>query len=142
MTHDRVEAMTLADRVVLRAGRVEQVGAPTELYSDPANTFVAGFIGSPQMNFLNSAALGLPGETTGIRPEHLAISRQEGLIEGSVSHVEKLGGETLVYVRSEGHGLLCVRLFGEQDYDIDEKVRLTPDPARSLRFDAAGQRLR
>ena len=63
VTHDQVEAMTLADRiVVLREGRVEQIGAPMELYNDPANTFVAGFIGSPQMNFLSSAALGQPGD--------------------------------------------------------------------------------
>jgi multiple sugar transport system ATP-binding protein len=66
VTHDQVEAMTLADRiVVLRAGRVEQVGAPMELYNDPANTFVAGFIGSPQMNFLKSGALGQRGERRG-----------------------------------------------------------------------------
>ena len=63
VTHDQVEAMTLADRiVVLNAGRVEQVGAPMELYNDPANTFVAGFIGSPQMNFLEAAPLGAAGQ--------------------------------------------------------------------------------
>ena len=79
VTHDQVEAMTLADRiVVLNAGRVEQVGAPMELYNDPANTFVAGFIGSPQMNFLEAAPLGAPGKTLGIRPEHLEISREAG----------------------------------------------------------------
>ena len=143
VTHDQVEAMTLADRiVVLRAGKVEQVGAPMELYNDPANTFVAGFIGSPQMNFLKSAALGQRGETTGIRPEHLAVSRDAGPIEGRVSHVEKLGGETLVYVRSEVHGLLTVRLFGEHDFAVDEVLRLTPDDSRSFHFDAEGQRLR
>jgi multiple sugar transport system ATP-binding protein len=133
VTHDQVEAMTLADRiVVLRAGRVEQVGAPMELYNDPANTFVAGFIGSPQMNFLKSGALGQRGETIGVRPEHIAISREAGRIAGHVSHVEKLGGETLVYVRTEAHGMLTVRLFGEQ----------TPDDRRSFHFDAAGLRLR
>jgi multiple sugar transport system ATP-binding protein len=143
VTHDQVEAMTLADRiVVLRAGRVEQVGAPMALYNDPANTFVAGFIGSPQMNFLASAALGQQGEQTGVRPEHLAISRSEGQIDGHVSHVEKLGGETLVYVRSEIHGLLTVRLFGEHDYTVDEAVRLTPDANRSFHFGADGLRLR
>ena len=143
VTHDQVEAMTLADRiVVLRAGRVEQVGAPMEIYNDPANTFVAGFIGSPQMNFLKSAALGQQGETTGIRPEHLAVSRSSGAIEGRVSHVEKLGGETLVYVRSEVHGLLTVRLFGEHDFAVDETLHLTPDGSRCFHFDAAGSRLR
>jgi multiple sugar transport system ATP-binding protein len=143
VTHDQVEAMTLADRiVVLRAGRVEQVGAPMELYNDPANTFVAGFIGSPQMNFLKSGALGQRGETIGVRPEHIAISRDTGRIAGHVSHVEKLGGETLVYVRTEAHGLLTVRLFGEHDYAVDETVHLTPDDRRSFHFDAAGLRLR
>ena len=143
VTHDQVEAMTLADRiVVLRAGRVEQVGAPMELYNDPANTFVAGFIGSPQMNFLKSGALGQRGETIGVRPEHIAIARDTGRIAGHVSHVEKLGGETLVYVRTEAHGLLTVRLFGEHDYAVDETVHLTPDDRRSFHFDAAGLRLR
>jgi len=143
VTHDQVEAMTLADKiVVLRAGIVEQVGSPMELYNNPANTFVAGFIGSPQMNFLKSAALGLRGETTGIRPEHLALSRQSGRIAGRISHVEKLGGETLVYAHTDPHGLLTVRLFGEHDYTVDEAVHLTPDETRAFHFDAAGQRLR
>lgn len=143
VTHDQVEAMTLADKiVVLRAGVVEQTGSPMELYNDPANTFVAGFIGSPQMNFLKSAALGERGETTGIRPEHLTISRQSGSIPGTVSHVEKLGGETLVYARTEPHGLLTVRLFGEHDFAVDEVVHLTLDSHRTFHFDAAGQRLR
>ena len=79
VTHDQVEAMTLADRiVVLNAGRVEQVGAPLELYNDPANPFVAGFIGSPQMNFLEAAPLGQPGKTLGIRPEHLDLHPEAG----------------------------------------------------------------
>jgi multiple sugar transport system ATP-binding protein len=143
VTHDQVEAMTLADKiVVLRAGVVEQVGSPMELYNNPANTFVAGFIGSPQMNFLKSAALGQRGETTGIRPEHLALSRDAGRIPGRISHVEKLGGETLVYAHTEPHGLLTVRLFGEHDYAVDEAVHLTPDDTRAFHFDAAGLRLR
>ena len=143
VTHDQVEAMTLADKiVVLRSGIVEQVGSPMELYKNPANTFVAGFIGSPQMNFLKSAALGERGETTGIRPEHLTLSRDHGTIAGTVSHVEKLGGETLVYVRTDPHGLLTVRLFGEHDYSVDEPVHLSPDASRAFHFDAAGQRLR
>ena len=100
VTHDQVEAMTLADRiVVLRAGKVEQVGAPMELYNDPANTFVAGFIGSPQMNFLKAGALGMRSDTMGVRPEHIAISREAGQIEGTVSHVEKLGAADGTVVR-------------------------------------------
>jgi multiple sugar transport system ATP-binding protein len=141
VTHDQVEAMTLADRiVVLRAGKVEQVGSPMELYNNPANTFVAGFIGSPQMNFLDAAALGLQPGQAGIRPEHLAITRDRGEIPAEVSHVEKLGGETLVYARSAQHGLLTVRLFGEHDYAVSEPVHLTPDRARLFEFDSAGLR--
>jgi multiple sugar transport system ATP-binding protein len=143
VTHDQVEAMTLADRiVVLHAGRVEQTGAPMELYNNPANTFVAGFIGSPQMNFLKSAALGLSSDSMGTRPEHLGLSRDAGAISGTVSHVERLGGETLVYIRTDLHGLLTVRLFGEHAYAVDEAVHLTPDLARAFHFDAAGQRIR
>jgi multiple sugar transport system ATP-binding protein len=142
VTHDQVEAMTLADRiVVLNAGRVEQIGRPMELYNDPANTFVAGFIGSPQMNFLEAEALGAPGRTLGIRPEHLEISREAGTIPGTISHVEHLGGETNVYVRTDRHGLLTVRRFGEHRYSVDEAVHLTPDPARQFHFDAEGRRL-
>ena len=143
VTHDQVEAMTLADKiVVLRAGIVEQVGSPMELYNNPANTFVAGFIGSPQMNFLKSAALGQRGETTGIRPEHLSISRDQGELPAVVSHIEKLGGETLVYARHDTHGLLTVRLFGEHDYSVSERVFLSPQRDRMFQFDVAGQRLR
>ena len=143
VTHDQVEAMTLADRiVVLRAGRIEQVGAPMELYNDPANTFVAGFIGSPQMNFLNGGALGLTSHTMGIRPEHLALSRSGGRIAGRISHVERLGGETLVYVAVEGQGLLTVRLLGEHDWQVDGAVQVTPDATRAFHFGADGLRLR
>jgi len=128
--------------VVLNGGRVEQVGSPMNLYNDPDNAFVAGFIGSPKMNFLNAPAMGMQGETLGVRPEHLAISRQSGPISGSISHVEKLGSETLIYVRADPHGLLTVRQFGEQDFTVDEAVYLTPDPPRAFRFDVTGQRLR
>ena len=141
VTHDQVEAMTLADRiVVLRAGKVEQIGTPMELYNNPANTFVAGFIGSPQMNFLDAAALGQPPGQVGARPEHLGLSRQTGDIAGEVSHVEKLGGETLVYVRTDMHGLLTVRLFGEHDYAVTETVFLTLPTDRLFHFAVDGTR--
>ena len=143
VTHDQIEAMTLADRIaVLRAGKVEQIGAPMELYNDPANTFVAGFIGSPQMNFLKAGALGMRSDTMGARPEHLTISREQGQMAGTVSHVEKLGGETLVYVNVADQGLLTVRLFGEHNFIVDETVHVTPDASRAFHFDAAGLRLR
>jgi len=141
VTHDQVEAMTLADKiVVLRGGVVEQVGRPMDIYNDPDNTFVAGFIGSPQMNFLQAGKLGLRSDTLGIRPEHLTPGGDR--INGRVSHVEKLGGETLVYISSDDHGLLTVRLFGERDFAVDETVGLGFDPNRAFHFDAGGRRLR
>jgi multiple sugar transport system ATP-binding protein len=141
VTHDQVEAMTLADKiVVLRAGVVEQVGRPMDLYNDPDNTFVAGFIGSPQMNFLQSGRLGLRSDRLGIRPEHLVPGGSR--ISGRVSHVEKLGGETLAYVQTEDHGLLTLRMFGERDYAVDQVLGLDFDPDRVFHFDAAGRRLR
>lgn len=143
VTHDQVEAMTLADKiVVLRAGRVEQVGRPMDLYNDPDNTFVAGFIGSPQMNFLKGGPLGLRSDTLGIRPEHLTLGAEGGQIAGRVSHVERLGGETLVYVHTEDQGLLTVRLFGEHHHAVDSVVTLGIDHTRAFHFDAAGLRLR
>jgi len=81
-------------------------------------------------------------DALGIRPEHLEISRASGLIAGRVSHVEKLGGETLVYVNTDTQGLLTVRLFGEHDFAVEEAVHLTPDQARAFHFDAAGLRIR
>ncbi|MCF3973349.1 ABC transporter ATP-binding protein [Paracoccus salsus] len=143
VTHDQVEAMTLADKiVVLHAGRVEQVGHPMTLYNDPDNMFVAGFIGSPAMNFLKAGTLGLRSATVGVRPEHIEVSDRAGRIEGRVSHLEKLGGETLTYVQTEDHGMLTVRQFGEYDHPVDGTVWLSPDQSRAFHFDAAGQRMR
>ena len=107
VTHDQVEAMTMADKiVVLRAGRVEQIGAPLDLYNRPLNTFVAGFIGSPRMNFVPVALLPtnqalaaqLPqgAHTLGIRPEHALIA-QDGPITLHVSQVEQLGASSLLH---------------------------------------------
>ena len=73
---------------------------------------------------------------------HLAISRSAGPIAGSVSHVEKLGGETLVYVTCDGQDLMTVRLFGEHDFSVAETVFVTPDLSRAFHFDASGARLR
>ncbi len=109
VTHDQVEAMTMADKiVVLRAGRVEQVGAPLELYNHPVNTFVAGFIGSPRMNFLPADLVtgaehpdGAPTppagtHTIGLRPEHAAIA-DNGPIRMHVDQVEQLGSTSLLH---------------------------------------------
>jgi len=138
VTHDQVEAMTLADKiVVLNAGAIEQVGSPMELYNKPANVFVAGFIGSPQMNFIAAEKLGQTGaKTIGVRPEHIALSRDSGDWKGKVIHVEHLGADTIVYLETEATGLLTVRLFGEHAYAPDDVVFATPDRTSLHRFDA------
>ena len=94
------------------------------------------------MNFLVAGALGMRSDTMGVRPEHLAISRDAGQMAGTVSHIEKLGGETLVYAQVPDQGLLTVRLFGEHDYTVGETVHITPDALRAFHFDRAGLRLR
>ncbi len=143
VTHDQVEAMTLADKiVVLRDGRVEQVGSPMELYNDPANRFVAGFLGSPAMNFVAADALGGPkGQVIGIRPEYLRI-HEAGRISGRVTHVEKLGSDTNVIVEAEGANMITVRLFGQHDIAPESGIRLDFDDGDALRFDAEGRRVR
>ncbi|MBB3423532.1 multiple sugar transport system ATP-binding protein [Rhizobium sp. BK312] len=144
VTHDQVEAMTLADKiVVLNAGAIEQIGSPMELYNRPANTFVAGFIGSPQMNFIPAERLGQSGaKTVGIRPEHITLSRDHGTWAAKVIHVEHLGADTIIYLESETTGLLTARLFGEHQYEPDEMVYATPDANQMHRFDANDKAIR
>jgi multiple sugar transport system ATP-binding protein len=144
VTHDQVEAMTLADKiVVLNAGAIEQIGSPMELYNRPANTFVAGFIGSPQMNFIPAERLGQSGaKTVGIRPEHITLSRDQGTWAAKVIHVEHLGADTIIYLESETNGLLTARLFGEHQYEPDEMVYATPDANQMHRFDANDKAIR
>ncbi|MBL0372313.1 sn-glycerol-3-phosphate ABC transporter ATP-binding protein UgpC [Rhizobium sp. KVB221] len=144
VTHDQVEAMTLADKiVVLNAGRVEQVGSPMELYNRPDNLFVAGFIGSPQMNFIDVDRLGESGyKTLGVRPEHMSLSRDSGQWSGKVIHVEHLGADTIVYMESEKAGLLTVRLFGEHAYAPDDVVYASANNGTTHRFDANGKAMR
>ncbi|WP_413709811.1 ABC transporter ATP-binding protein [Rhizobium sp. Rhizsp82] len=144
VTHDQVEAMTLADKiVVLNAGAIEQVGSPMELYNRPANTFVAGFIGSPMMNFIAADKLGDgQAKTVGIRPEHLTLSRDGGTWKAKIVHVEHLGADTIVYLESDQCGLLTARLFGEHQYEPDEVVFATPDKAHMHRFDGNDQAIR
>ncbi|WP_112605123.1 ABC transporter ATP-binding protein [Rhizobium sp. WW22] len=144
VTHDQVEAMTLADKiVVLNAGAIEQIGSPMELYNRPANTFVAGFIGSPQMNFIAAERLGESGvKTVGIRPEHITLSRDQGTWAAKVIHVEHLGADTIIYLESETTGLLTARLFGEHQYEPDEIVYATPDANQMHRFDANDKAIR
>ncbi|NKB53599.1 MAG: ATP-binding cassette domain-containing protein [Rhizobiaceae bacterium] len=140
VTHDQVEAMTLADRiVVLHDGMVEQIGTPMELYNSPANKFVAGFIGSPQMNFIPAQVLSDDKATTiGIRPEHIILTQEDGDVSGTVSHIERLGGDTNVYLDCGEAGLISTRLFGEHDYEVDSKLSAKFDPDRVYRFDQNG----
>ncbi|MGO4835711.1 ABC transporter ATP-binding protein, partial [Rhizobiaceae sp. 2RAB30] len=141
VTHDQVEAMTMADKiVVLNAGNIEQVGSPLELYRSPKNLFVAGFIGSPKMNFLKGQPAAARGaETIGVRPEHLAISSDKGEWKGTVGVAEHLGADTFVHVHTDGFGTINVRAPGEIGIEHGQPVWLTPDPAKIHRFGADGR---
>jgi len=143
VTHDQIEAMTLADKiVVLNGGTVEQIGSPMELYNNPANRFVAGFIGSPQMNFIDAARFDENGaRTIGIRPEHITIDRREGAWPGNVVHAEHLGADTILYVETERVGRITARLFGQHSYDDDDRIFASPQPERIYRFDDGGRTL-
>jgi multiple sugar transport system ATP-binding protein len=144
VTHDQVEAMTMADKiVVLNLGRIEQVGSPLELYERPDNLFVAGFIGSPRMNFFNGAAAAeLGAHTAGIRPEHLRASKTGEGWSGVVTAAEHLGSDTFLYVELAEHGTVTVRQQGEIALRAGDQVRLAPDPARVHRFDKDGHAMR
>lgn len=162
VTHDQVEAMTLADKiVVLRKGRVEQVGKPLELYHDPDNRFVAGFIGSPAMNFLAgrvdtagqvsvpglSASLqtqiALPGTgatvETGLRPQHLRIT------DGNTHRVEMteaLGGVSFIHVTAPSGEKLVIEAKGDVIPSMGAQVGVAFDAENALFFDESGKRLR
>ena len=140
VTHDQVEAMTMADKiVVLNAGHIEQYGTPMELYRSPANRFVAGFIGSPKMNFIDGAeAAKFNAFSIGIRPEHMGISASSGTWKGTIGVAEHLGSDTFFHVHTDGLGLLTVRTEGNEDFKPSDSVWLTPDPNRIYRFDKAG----
>ncbi|WP_420858063.1 ABC transporter ATP-binding protein [Marivivens marinus] len=144
VTHDQVEAMTMADKiVVLRAGNIEQVGSPLELYREPRNTFVAGFIGSPKMNLIEGAEAAKHDATTiGVRPEHISVSATEGLWEGTVGVSEHLGSDTFFHVHGTGLAdAMTVRAEGEVHMRHGDKIFLTPDPEKIHRFDQNGLRI-
>ncbi len=145
VTHDQVEAMTLAQRmIVMNAGVMEQFGTPEEVYTRPATTFVASFIGSPPMNLLWDAPKGRPNTIVGIRPEHLDITETGwGLL---VEAVEMLGAERLVYGRwSHGTGREIV-IIRTSEADavpaLGSTIHVTPRPDKLHAFDAAtGKRM-
>ena len=131
VTHDQTEAMTMADRVVLlKDGRIEQVGSPEELYARPATAFTASFIGAPPMNLLR---LNGSGEMTGVRPEDIRLSG-EGL-EARVESVEYLGADTLVAARA-GDELFLARVPGRATVRAGDTVRAAWDSQHEHRFDA------
>ncbi|MBW4597107.1 MAG: sn-glycerol-3-phosphate ABC transporter ATP-binding protein UgpC [Brasilonema angustatum HA4187-MV1] len=166
VTHDQVEAMTLADKiVVLQGGVVEQVGSPLELYHHPNNLFVAGFIGSPKMNFLSvtvtavndsGATVKLPGEATvtipvkperlsvgdratvGIRPEHLRFTENYATVNGEVLVVERLGGETYLYVKIAGGDTLVVQTDGDNSNYTGDRVPISINGNFCHLFDQQG----
>ncbi|HEX8012862.1 MAG TPA: sn-glycerol-3-phosphate import ATP-binding protein UgpC [Casimicrobiaceae bacterium] len=163
VTHDQVEAMTLAHRMmVMNAGRAEQIGTPMEVYQNPASVFVAGFIGSPAMNFLQGkgegdgrvtldgsgiVAVAVPVEkgravTLGVRPEHLAPSTPSAAsIVGSVEMVEALGADTLVHVTVAGRSVIA-RLPHGASAVVGEPMALATRPDRVYLFDSeTGARL-
>nr|WP_301293667.1 sn-glycerol-3-phosphate ABC transporter ATP-binding protein UgpC [Pseudomonas sp. GGS8] len=169
VTHDQVEAMTLADKiVVLNGGRVEQVGSPRELYERPASRFVAGFLGSPRMNFL-PARLQTPGETSvvdspvlgmtplpfsssslvadaslslGIRPEHVSLKAAEGSAGIVVTAVEYLGSETYVHLETGQDEPLISRCEVHAGWQVGDRVELQLDIDNLHLFDADGTALR
>jgi len=165
VTHDQVEAMTLADRmIVMNAGRAEQIGAPMEVYRNPATLFVAGFIGSPAMNFLsaktdggnrlvfeggravhasNTGASRGTAVTVGIRPEHLhPASPDSAALTGEVRMVEQLGADTLVHL-AHGTDAVIARLGQGEHAEVGSVMHLSADPAHVFLFDTAtGARLR
>jgi multiple sugar transport system ATP-binding protein len=141
VTHDQVEAMTLADRIcVLRDGLVEQVGSPMELYENPNSVFVAGFIGSPKMNFISGdKAAAFNTHTVGIRGEHITIVPDNGTWSGTVIHTENLGADSYVYLEMGTEEPVVVRLEGANNYHSGDTVHIKPMEDKIHRFDAAGK---
>jgi multiple sugar transport system ATP-binding protein len=142
VTHDQVEAMTMADRiVVLNKGNIEQVGSPLELYNNPDSLFVAGFIGSPKMNFVNGALAAKHGaHTIGIRPEHLTIGTTGW--RGKILLTEHLGSDSFLHVDAGDAGRLVVRTDGDFDKKPGDSVALSPVASRLHRFNENGLAIR
>jgi multiple sugar transport system ATP-binding protein len=143
VTHDQVEAMTLADRlVILDAGRVQQIGAPLEVYQRPANRFVAGFIGTPPMNFVEGRLMGEGVATLGFRPEDVVLvpPGTAGSIPAEVALVELLGAHAHLHLDAGPHRLIAV-VSGADAPAKGTPVHLLLDPSRAHRFDASGNRM-
>ncbi len=144
VTHDQVEAMTMADKiVVLRAGHIEQVGSPLDLYRRPRNLFVAGFIGSPKMNFIEGeVAAKHNAPTIGVRPEHIAVSNDQGEWTGTVGVSEHLGSDTFFHIHETGLAeTITVRADGEVSFRHGDRIHLTPRADQIHKFDSNGLRI-
>jgi multiple sugar transport system ATP-binding protein len=150
VTHDQVEAMTMADKiVVLNEGIIEQVGAPLELYNSPANIFVAGFIGSPKMNFLDYSSLPESlkklapknSSTFGIRPEHLSL-RDENSLPLEVNSVEQLGSDSYLYGVTIGGQELSIKLNNQTDIRAQQKIDIGFDLENAHWFASTGESLK
>ena len=150
VTHDQVEAMTLADRiVVLNKGIIEQVGTPIELYKSPKNQFVAEFIGSPKMNIINLqennksclSNINPPNNSSklGIRPEHLFIDNDnKSKLSGVVRHIENLGEHLLCYIKIEGEQEITAKLNDNSKVSTNELVKLNWQSENTHFFDSLG----
>ena len=141
VTHDQVEAMTMADKiVVLRAGYIEQVGSPLELYKTPRNLFVAGFIGSPKMNFIEGEeATKHNAHTIGIRPEHIDVSKTKGKWTGTVGVAEHLGSDTFFHIHETGLAeTITVRADGEVSFSHGDTIKLSPRTDMIHKFNNEG----
>jgi len=167
VTHDQIEAMTLADRiVVLRAGRIEQVGTPLDLYNRPGNIFVAGFIGAPRMNLVparmapvgaDRSTLALDGSgtfhvsgfkarggdvTLGLRPHHISlVDTGQGDVTARVALVEALGSETIVHTKLAGGQTVLAVLSGQRQIAMGDTMDLKFDTSQLHLFDASGARI-
>ena len=142
VTHDQVEAMTMADRmVVMNGGIADQVGAPLDVYANPATEFVAGFIGSPPTNFLSADILGQSGDAKiGVRPEHTRLS-DSGSLKARATYSEALGAETLVHLKCADGTQVTVRQDAASTIPREgTEVGLAWDPSNEMRFDSSGRR--
>ncbi len=141
VTHDQVEAMTLADRmIVMNAGVADQIGAPLDVYANPATEFVAGFIGSPPTNFIDASLVDGQSGRIGVRPEHIELS-DTGRITATVGYAEALGAETLVHLRASDGSQITVRQDAALPIPGEGETRgLSWADENIMRFDASGLR--
>ncbi|HZP18746.1 MAG TPA: sn-glycerol-3-phosphate ABC transporter ATP-binding protein UgpC [Bauldia sp.] len=143
VTHDQVEAMTLASKiVVINQGRIEQIGSPLDLYHRPANLFVAGFIGSPKMNFIKGADG--KAATLGVRPEHVVEGDRPDMglrVAGTVDAVEHLGESSFIYMKLDDGTPFIARTPGDTRAEVGQRLSFGAAEAQVHRFDTEGRAL-